>query len=95
MFEFCKEHPTPWKIDDPNGAYMRKHKKFLYQPIWINDAKGKHVCYVGDNSEKDKIGVALAVANQIVMSVNAVAKLIIEDANDPPVRTKPKKSRKR
>lgn len=39
-------HPRPWTIYDPNGARVYRGREG-YRPIWLRDAAGRDVCYVG------------------------------------------------
>lgn len=46
---YCKtlvRHPRPWSIYDPNGERTYRGREG-YRPIWLHDANGQEVCYVG------------------------------------------------
>lgn len=56
-----KSRPRPWSVYDPNGDYMKlTGHKLGYRPIWMRDANGKDIFYIGNG------GDSLQVAEFIV-----------------------------
>jgi hypothetical protein len=63
-----KMHPTPWTVYDPNGDWASRHGGFGYRPIYIADANGETVVYLGKTTMP-----CLSIARLIVSAVNAKA----------------------
>jgi len=53
----------PWRVYDPNG------KECKYRPIWVMNARGENLAYIGKNAD------ALKLAKLIVKVVNGSDKL--------------------